>query len=62
MDEKNESNNDILILKEIFENENIEKISYDIKKDLKKLYEIGINIKGKIFDNLIAHYLINNQY
>ena len=59
MGEKNKSDEDILILKEIFEDEKIEKISYDIKKDLKKLNEIGVEVKGKIFDNLIAHYLID---
>ena len=42
MGEKNKSDEDILILKEIFEDEKIEKISYDIKKDLKKLNEIGV--------------------
>ena len=59
MGEKNKSDGDIRILKEIFEDEKIEKISYDIKKDLKKLNEIGVEVKGKIFDNLIAHYLID---
>ena len=59
MGEKNKSDEDILILKEIFEDEKIEKISYDIKKDLKKLNEIGVEVKGKFFDNLIAHYLID---
>ena len=37
MGEKNKLDGDIQILKEIFEDEKIEKISYDIKKDLKKL-------------------------
>ena len=61
INKNNEFNKDILILKEIFEDENIEKISYDIKKDLKKLNDLGIDIKGKIFDNLIAHYIINPE-
>ena len=30
-----------------------------ILKGFKKLNEIGVDVKGKIFDNLIAHYLID---
>ncbi|MBK0370533.1 DNA polymerase I [Flavobacterium agrisoli] len=42
-----------------FENENIEKIGQNIKYDLKILSNYGIQIKGKLFDTMIAHYLIN---
>lgn len=45
--------------KPFFENENIEKISQNIKYDLKILSHYGIQIKGKLFDTMIAHYLIN---
>ncbi|MEM8520576.1 DNA polymerase I [Flavobacterium sp. PL12] len=46
-------------LKPFFENESIEKIGQNIKYDLKVLTKYGIRIKGKLFDTMIAHYLIN---
>jgi DNA polymerase I len=45
--------------KPFFENENIEKIGQNIKFDLKILTRYNINIKGPLFDTMIAHYLIN---
>ncbi len=42
-----------------FENENIEKIGQNLKYDLKILSNYGITVKGKLFDTMIAHYLIN---
>ncbi|CAM3970794.1 DNA polymerase I [Flavobacterium weaverense] len=45
--------------KPFFENESIEKIGQNIKYDLKVLTKYGIQIKGKLFDTMIAHYLIN---
>ncbi len=45
--------------KPFFENENVEKIGQNIKYDLKILANYNIEIKGKLFDTMIAHYLIN---
>jgi DNA polymerase-1 len=45
--------------KPFFENENIEKIGQNVKYDLKILSNYGVQIKGKLFDTMIAHYLIN---
>lgn len=45
--------------KPFFENENIEKIGQNVKYDLKVLANYGIEVKGKLFDTMIAHYLIN---
>lgn len=42
-----------------FENETIEKIGQNLKYDLKILANYGISVKGKLFDTMIAHYLIN---
>ena len=42
-----------------FENETIEKIGQNIKYDLKILSNYDIQVKGKLFDTMIAHYLIN---
>jgi DNA polymerase-1 len=45
--------------KPFFESESIEKIGQNIKYDLKILSRYGVHIKGKLFDTMIAHYLIN---
>lgn len=42
-----------------FENEKIEKIGQNLKYDLKILSNYNITVKGKLFDTMIAHYLIN---
>ena len=46
-------------LRPFFENEHIEKIGQNIKYDLKILAKYSVSIKGKLFDTMIAHYLIN---
>lgn len=45
--------------KPFFKSESIEKIGQNVKYDLKVLSKYGIQIKGKLFDTMIAHYLIN---
>ncbi len=45
--------------KPFFENEAIEKIGQNMKYDIKVLANYGIMVKGKLFDTMIAHYLIN---
>ena len=45
--------------KPFFESETIEKIGQNIKYDLKILANYNIPIKGKLFDTMLAHYLIN---
>jgi DNA polymerase-1 len=45
--------------KPFFQSESIEKIGQNIKYDLKILSHYGISIRGKLFDTMIAHYLIN---
>jgi DNA polymerase-1 len=42
-----------------FENEQIEKIGQNLKYDLKILKNYGMSIAGKLFDTMLAHYLIN---
>ena len=56
---KNETQNLIEILRPFFENENIEKIGQNLKHDIKVLAKYNIEIKGKLFDTMLAHYLIN---
>lgn len=46
-------------LRPFFESEAIEKIGQNLKYDIKVLAKYNIEIKGKLFDTMIAHYLIN---
>ncbi|MFT7351055.1 MAG: DNA polymerase-1 [Flavobacterium sp.] len=45
--------------KPFFESETIEKIGQNLKYDLKVLANYTIPVNGKLFDTMIAHYLIN---
>lgn len=55
----NNEDTDILnLLKDFFENEKIEKIGQDLKYAIKVLDKNNINIKGKLFDTQLAHYLL----
>ncbi len=58
---ENQQEAQILIdkFKPFFENDAIEKIGQNIKYDLKILAKYGVTIQGKLFDTMIAHYLIN---
>lgn len=47
--------------KEIFENEEILKIGQNIKYDYIMLKRYGVEVKGKMFDTMIAHYLIQPE-
>ena len=42
-----------------FKNASIEKIGQNLKYDLKVLSNYEISVEGKLFDTMIAHYLIN---
>lgn len=42
-----------------FENDSIEKVGQNLKYDLKVMQQHGILVKGKLFDTMLAHYIIN---
>ncbi len=46
------------IFKPFFENESIVKIGQNIKYDILVLKNYGIEVKGPLFDTMIAHYLL----
>jgi DNA polymerase-1 len=58
---ENQEESQVLVdkFKPFFENQSIEKIGQNIKYDLKILSHYGVEIKGRLFDTMIAHYLIN---
>ncbi|WP_316790402.1 DNA polymerase I [Pedobacter frigoris] len=45
--------------KVVWENENIAKVGQNIKYDMLILMWYGVSIKGKLFDTMLAHYLID---
>ena len=47
--------------KPFFANETIEKIGQNMKFDLLVLANYGVEIKGKLFDTMIAHYLLQPE-
>lgn len=46
-------------LRPFFENESIQKIGQNLKYDIKVLKKYGVSVRGKLFDTMLAHYLIN---
>ncbi len=42
-----------------FEDDTIEKVGHNLKYDIKVLSNYQMPVKGKLFDTMIAHYLIN---
>jgi len=56
---KDEAQEIIEQLRPFFENENIEKIGQNLKYDIKVLGKYNVEVKGKLFDTMLAHYLIN---
>lgn len=47
--------------REVFESEKITKIAQNIKYDLLVLKNYGIEIKGPLFDTMLAHYLVSPE-
>jgi len=50
--------NIISILKPFFENESIVKIGQNLKYDIGVLRKYGIEVKGTLYDTMLAHYLL----
>ncbi len=49
----------IEVVRPFFEADHIEKIGQNLKYDIKVLAKYNIEVKGKLFDTMLAHYLIN---
>lgn len=56
--DRGEAENFVGRFKSIFENESVLKIGQNIKFDLLMLRQYGVNLKGQMFDTMIAHYLL----
>ncbi|MCK0146037.1 DNA polymerase I [Arenibacter sp. F26102] len=58
-EDRKEAQNIIEQLRPFFEAEGIEKIGQNLKYDIKVLHKYNVSVKGKCFDTMLAHYLIN---
>ncbi|PQJ21176.1 DNA polymerase I [Tenacibaculum sp. SG-28] len=58
-EEQNETREILQEFRPFFTEERIEKIGHNIKYDIKVLSNYDIPVTGKLFDTMIAHYLIN---
>jgi len=47
------------LFKAVLENENITKIGHNLKYDILVLKKYDVEVRGKIFDTMLAHYLID---
>lgn len=47
--------------KPVYEDEKILKIGQNIKYDMQVLKNYGIDVKGELFDTMVAHYLLNPE-
>ena len=49
------------LLRPLFEDEGILKIGQNLKYDISMLSQYGISVKGKLFDTMLAHYLLEPE-
>ena len=49
------------IFRPVYENESIQKVGQNIKYDMEVLRNYGIELKGELFDTMVAHYLIQPE-
>ncbi len=56
---KDEAQELIELIRPFFEDSTIQKIGQNLKYDIKVLKKYDISVKGKLFDTMLAHYLIN---
>ena len=49
------------IFKPIWANENLLKIGQNLKYDMEVLHKYGVEVKGKLFDTMLAHYVIKPE-
>ena len=59
--EREECQKKLEILRPLFENEGIQKIGQNLKYDISMLAQYGINVKGPMFDTMLAHYLLEPE-
>lgn len=58
---REEAQKQVAAFRPFFENEHIQKTGQNLKYDILSLRHYGIRVKGKLFDTMIAHYLLNPE-
>ena len=59
--DRDEAQKIVNIFKPLYENEDILKIGQNMKYDIEVLRNYGIEVRGEMFDTMIAHYLIQPE-
>ena len=59
--EREECQKKLELLRPLFEDESILKIGQNLKYDISMLAQYGITVKGKMFDTMLAHYLLEPE-
>lgn len=59
--DQNETQEILEVLRPVFENESILKIGQNVKYDMLVLKNYGIEVKGTLYDTMLAHYLIEPE-
>lgn len=59
--EREEAERIVAIFKPIYENERILKVGQNIKYDIEVLRHYGVEVRGRLFDTMIAHYLLQPE-
>lgn len=59
--DREETQKIVNLLKPVFENEYAVKVGQNIKYDMLVLSNYGVQIKGKLFDTMIAHYVLQPE-
>ena len=59
--DREEAQKVVEIFRPVYENEEILKVGQNLKYDLEVLRNYGIELKGKMWDTMIAHYLIQPE-
>ncbi|WP_425389587.1 DNA polymerase I [Ekhidna sp.] len=49
------------VFKEVLENESIEKIGQNLKYDIQVMRNYDVTVEGKIFDTMLAHFLLDPE-
>lgn len=57
-DNKEEAQRKLDLLRPVFENPSVRKTGQDMKFDIQVLQNYGIEVRGQLFDTMIAHYLL----
>ena len=59
--EREEAQKIIELFRPVYENESILKVGQNMKYDLEVLANYGIQLKGKMFDTMLAHYVVQPE-